>query len=154
MVSKSRANGRAGNPYRNQLLMSRKRNRYGIEVSSSANKLGSPPINLSMPYRIVNLRPLRAVSFCRAGCPNFGNLEVKTHDKRTKQRAAFEPLKLFYYICPRLTPCHQSAKDWIRNPKRQSKVAEVKLQISGRLDEHAKKALEELTFQFQKVQRA
>ena len=33
----------------------------------------------------------------------------------------------------------QAAKDWIRNPKRQpdSKVAEVKLQIGGHLDEHA-----------------
>ena len=38
----------------------------------------------------------------------------------------------------------QAAKDWIRNPKRQpdSKVAEVKLQISGHLDEHAEKALD------------
>jgi hypothetical protein len=47
----------------------------------------------------------------------------------------------------------QAAKDWIRNPKRQpdSKVAEVKLQISGHLDEHAEKALDELTHQFQKL---
>jgi len=38
----------------------------------------------------------------------------------------------------------QAAKDWIRNPKRQpdSKVAEVKLQISGHLNEHAEKALD------------
>jgi hypothetical protein len=46
----------------------------------------------------------------------------------------------------------QAAKDWIRNPKRQpdSKVAEVKLQISGHVDEHAEKALDELTYRFQK----
>jgi hypothetical protein len=38
----------------------------------------------------------------------------------------------------------KAAKDWIKNPKRQpdSKVAEVKLQISGHLDEHAEKALD------------
>jgi hypothetical protein len=50
----------------------------------------------------------------------------------------------------------QSAKDWIRNPKWQpdSKVAEVKLQISGHLDEHGEKALDELKYQFQKLQRA
>jgi hypothetical protein len=50
----------------------------------------------------------------------------------------------------------QAAKDWIRNPKRQpdSKVAEVKLQISGHLDEHAEKALDELTYRFQKLQGA
>jgi len=50
----------------------------------------------------------------------------------------------------------QAAKDWIRNPKRQSdsKVAEVKLQISGHLDEHAEKALDELTYRLQKLQRA
>ena len=47
----------------------------------------------------------------------------------------------------------QAARDWIRNPKRQpdSKVAEVKLQISGHLDEQAEKALDELTYQFQKL---
>ena len=47
----------------------------------------------------------------------------------------------------------QAAKDWIRNPKRQpdSKVAEVKLQISGHLDEQAEKALDELTSQFKKL---
>ncbi len=50
----------------------------------------------------------------------------------------------------------QAAKDWIRNPKRQpdSKVAEVKLQISGHLDEHAEKVLDELTYRFQKLQGA
>ena len=50
----------------------------------------------------------------------------------------------------------QAAKDWIRNPKRQpdSKVAEVKLQISGHLDEHKEKALDELTYQFKKRQGA
>jgi hypothetical protein len=49
-----------------------------------------------------------------------------------------------------------TAKDWIRNPKRQpdSKVAEVKLQISGHLDEHAEKVLDELTYRFQKLQGA
>ena len=48
----------------------------------------------------------------------------------------------------------QAAKAWIRNPKRQpdSKVAEVKLQISGHLDEHAEKALDELTYQFQNLE--
>jgi hypothetical protein len=48
------------------------------------------------------------------------------------------------------------AKDWISNPKRQpdSKVAEVKLEISGHLDEHAEKALDELKYQFQKLQGA
>jgi hypothetical protein len=30
----------------------------------------------------------------------------------------------------------------------------VKLQISGRLDEHAEKALDELTYQFQRIQGA
>jgi hypothetical protein len=46
----------------------------------------------------------------------------------------------------------RAAKDWIRNPKRQpdSKVAEVKLEISGHLDAHAEKALDELKYQFQK----
>ena len=50
----------------------------------------------------------------------------------------------------------RSAKDWIRNPKRQpdSKVAEVKLEISGHLDEQAEKALDELKYQFQKLQGA
>jgi hypothetical protein len=50
----------------------------------------------------------------------------------------------------------QAAKDWIRSPKRQpdSKVAQVKLQISGHLDEHAEKALDELTYRFQKLQGA
>ena len=49
---------------------------------------------------------------------------------------------------PEISPSvMQAAKAWIRNPKRQPdlKVAEVKLQISGRLDEHAEKALDELT---------
>jgi len=48
----------------------------------------------------------------------------------------------------------QAARDWIRNPKRQPdlKVAEVKLQISGHLDEHAEKALDELRYQLQKLQ--
>jgi len=47
----------------------------------------------------------------------------------------------------------QAAKDWLRNPKRQpdSKLAEVKLQISGHLDEQAEKALDDLTCQFQKL---
>ena len=56
---------------------------------------------------------------------------------------------------PEIKPI-QAAKDWIRNPKRQSdsKVAEVKLQISGHLDEHAEKALDELTYRLQKLQRA
>ncbi|MGB9215515.1 MAG: hypothetical protein WCC42_09735 [Pseudolabrys sp.] len=56
---------------------------------------------------------------------------------------------------PEISPgVMQAAKAWIRNPKRQpdSKVAEVKLQISGHLDEHAEKALDELTYQFQKLQ--
>ena len=50
----------------------------------------------------------------------------------------------------------RTAKDWIRNPKRQpdSKIAEVKLQIGGHLDEHAEKALDELKDQFQKLQSA
>ena len=46
---------------------------------------------------------------------------------------------------PEISPgVMQAAKAWIRNPKRQpdSKVAEVKLQISGHLDEHAEKALD------------
>ena len=49
-----------------------------------------------------------------------------------------------------------AAKDWIRNPKRQpdSKVAKVKLEISGHLDEQAEKALDELKYQFQKLQGA
>jgi hypothetical protein len=49
-----------------------------------------------------------------------------------------------------------AAKDWIRNPKRQSdsKVAKVKLEISGHLDEHAEKALDELKYEFQKLQSA
>jgi hypothetical protein len=49
-----------------------------------------------------------------------------------------------------------AAKDWIRNPKRQpdSTVAKVKLEISGHLDEHAEKALDELTCQFKKLQGA
>ena len=49
-----------------------------------------------------------------------------------------------------------AAKDWIRNPKRQpdSKVAGVKLEISGHLDEHAEKALDELNYEFQKLQSA
>jgi hypothetical protein len=49
----------------------------------------------------------------------------------------------------------QAAKDWIRNPKRQpdSKVAEVKFQIDGHLDEHAEKALDELTCRFPKTPR-
>jgi hypothetical protein len=48
----------------------------------------------------------------------------------------------------------QAARDWIRNPKRQPdlKVAEVKLQISGHLDEHAEKALDELRYQLQNLQ--
>jgi hypothetical protein len=56
---------------------------------------------------------------------------------------------------PEISPgVMQAAKAWIRNPKRQPdpKVAEVKLQISGRLDEHAEKALDELTYQFQKLE--
>jgi hypothetical protein len=56
---------------------------------------------------------------------------------------------------PEISPgVMQAAKAWIRNPKRQpdSKVAEVKLQISGHLDEHAEKALDELTCHFQKLQ--
>jgi hypothetical protein len=49
-----------------------------------------------------------------------------------------------------------AAKDWIRNPKRQpdSKVAKVKLEISGHLDEQAEKALDELKYEFQKLQSA
>ena len=46
---------------------------------------------------------------------------------------------------PEISPgVMQAAKAWIRNPKRQpdSKVAEVKLQIRGHLDEHAEKALD------------
>ena len=35
-----------------------------------------------------------------------------------------------------------------------SKVAEVKLQITGHLDEHAEKALDELRYQFQQLQGA
>ena len=48
------------------------------------------------------------------------------------------------------------AKDWNRNPRRQpnSKVAKVKLEISGHLDEQAEKALDELKYQFQKFQGA
>ena len=50
----------------------------------------------------------------------------------------------------------QAAKNWIRNPKRQpdSKVDKVKLQISGHLDEQAEKALDELKYEFQKLQSA
>jgi len=50
----------------------------------------------------------------------------------------------------------RAAKDWIRNPKRQSDstVAKVKLEISGHLDEHAEKALDELKYEFQKLQSA
>jgi hypothetical protein len=65
-------------------------------------------------------------------------------------------LKLSYWHLPGINrDVIQAAKDWIRNPKRQpdSKVAEVKLQISGHLDEHAVKALDELTYQFQKKRR-
>jgi len=49
-----------------------------------------------------------------------------------------------------------AAKDWIRNPKQQpdSTVAKVKLEISGHLDEHAEKALDELKYEFQKLQSA
>ena len=49
-----------------------------------------------------------------------------------------------------------AAKDWIRNPKRQpdSTVAKVKLEISGHLDEQAEKALDELKYEFQKLQSA
>jgi hypothetical protein len=43
-----------------------------------------------------------------------------------------------------------------QEPKRQpdSKVAKVKLEISGHLDEQAEKALDELKYQFQKLQGA
>ena len=34
-------------PYRDQLLTLKKHNRCGIDAPSSANKLGSQPINLS-----------------------------------------------------------------------------------------------------------
>ena len=57
---------------------------------------------------------------------------------------------------PEISPSvMQAAKAWIRNPKRQPdlKVAEVKLQISGRLDEHAEKALDELTSPIPKTPR-
>jgi hypothetical protein len=59
-----------------------KHNRCGIEGPSSAEKLGRPA------YKLVNATARRklsaflgAVFFCRDVCPNFGNLEVKTHDK-------------------------------------------------------------------------
>jgi hypothetical protein len=50
----------------------------------------------------------------------------------------------------------RTARDWIRDPKRQpdSKAAEVKLAISGHLDEHAEIALDQLKDQFQNLQGA
>jgi len=49
-----------------------------------------------------------------------------------------------------------AAKDWIRNPERQSdsKVAKVKLEISGHLDKHTEKTLDELKYRLQKHQGA
>ena len=46
LVRRSRANAaRAGNPYRDRLLTLKKHNCCGIDAPSSANKLGSQPIN-------------------------------------------------------------------------------------------------------------
>ena len=51
---------------------------------------------------------------------------------------------------------HRPGINWIRDPKRQldSKAAEVKLAISGHLDEQAEIALDQLKYQFQKLQGA
>jgi hypothetical protein len=56
-------------------------------------------------------------------------------------------LKLSYWHLPGINrDVIQAAKDWIRNPKRQpdSKVAEVKLQISGHLDDVQKRQFKKL----------
>jgi hypothetical protein len=81
-------------------------------------------------------------------------LEVKTHDKG-RNRGRIRAIEAVLLHLPEIKPdLIQSAKDWIRNPKRQpdSKVAEVKLEIAAicHLDEHAEKALDELKYQFQK----
>jgi hypothetical protein len=64
---------------------------------------------------------------------------------------------LLRFARPRLNPdVIRAAKDWIGNPRRRPirRFAEVKLKISGHLDEYAEKALDELKYQFQKHQSA
>src|SRR5262249_31606330 len=95
--------------------MPRKHNRCGIEESSSANKLGSPPINLSNTITIAR-RKLAASSgaiVLPLWCSQFWGILRLKHMTKDKKEGRIRAIEAVLLHLPGINlDAIQAAKDW------------------------------------------